>query len=346
MSGDDLVPGGPPAGGLGAGSPQSPVRGKPVDFPTRRAMVGAIDTHVHAMPFINESDMNMDIFELSREAALATMGAIVLKPYFGSSCQIAYLANKYAGGVPIIGGVTLNFAAGGFNPDAVLVAADEGVYEGFRPGRVVWMPERSALHRAKRLGFPAEQQAKYLSPFRNGDPKAGLIGEAKAVLEVIAERDLVLATSHISPEEGLALIQAAHGMGARRFLLTHASHDAVGYTLEQKKRAIEMGAYVEEVVLTWEPAMSLFHYSPIDANRVIFEAIDELGPDHYTLGTDSGFWVAARPADAYSVFVSLLLRRGLSVEDVRKMTVDNPTRLLRLDRPDDRPPVTRDQIGN
>lgn len=324
----------------------APARRRPVDFPTRQAMLGAIDTHVHAMPFINESQMNMDVFELARQANQAGMGAIVVKPYFGSSCQIAYLTNKYAGGVPVIGGVTLNFAAGGFNPDAVIVAADDGVYDGFRPGRVVWMPERSALHRAKKLGFSVEEQARYLSPFKGGDPKAGLLGEARAVLEVIAERDLVLATSHVSPEEGLALIEAAHGLGARRFLLTHASHDAVGYTLEQKRRAVEMGAFIEEVALTWEPAMSLFHYSPVDANRVIFEAIDEIGPDHYTLGTDSGFWVSALPTDAYSVFVSLLLSRGLSVEDVRKMTVDNPTRLLRLDQPDDRSPVTRDQIGN
>lgn len=312
----------------------------------REALRGAIDTHVHAQPFINEFQMKVDVFDVAREAADLGMAAIVIKPYFGSSCQIAYLANKYSGGARVVGGVTLNFCAGGFNPDAVVVSADDGVFAGTRPGRVVWMPERSALHRARVLGLPSAAQAKHLSPFVGDDPRRGLIGEAKAICEIIAERDLVLATSHLSPAEGLALIEAAHGFGARRFLVTHASHSGVRYTIDEKRRAVELGAYIEESALTWEPAMSFFHYSAIDAHRDIFEAMDLIGPDHYTLSSDCGFAVAPRPSEALSVFVALLLARGVALTDVRKMAVDNPTKLLRLNEPDVRPPVTRDEIGN
>jgi hypothetical protein len=298
------------------------------------------------MPFINESGMMIDAFELSRGAAAVGMRAVVLKPYFGSSCQVAYLANKYAGGATVVGGVTLNFAAGGFNPDAVRVAAHDGVYNGFRPGRVVWMPERSARHRARRLGFPPEELERYLSPFRRGDVDAGLIPQADEVLSVIAEEDLVLATSHLSPEEGLALIELGKQRGINRFLLTHATHDGVGYTLEQKKQAAAMGALIEESVITWEPAMSLFHYRPVDANSEIFDAIIDIGPEHYCLGTDAGFWATPSPPDAYRVFVALLLGRGLSVEQVRRMAVDNPAALLKLDEEDLRPEATRDSLGN
>ena len=130
-------------------------------------------SHVHAMPFINESEMIYDVFELAQMAHSQGLAAIVVKPYFGSSCQIAYLANKYANGATVVGGVTLNFSAGGINPDAVRVAAHDGVYRGFRPGRVVWMPERSARHRARYLGFSPDQQQRYLSPFRHGDVDGG-----------------------------------------------------------------------------------------------------------------------------------------------------------------------------
>lgn len=314
--------------------------------PVEQVMEGAVDAHVHAMPFINESGMMVDVFELSRLAAANRMRAVVVKPYFGSSCQIAYLANKYAGGATVVGGVTLNFAAGGFNADAVRVAAHDGVYDGFRPGRVVWMPERSARHRAKYLGFSPEEQARYLTPFVDGDVDKGLISQADEVLDVIAQEDLVLATSHLSPEEGLALIELGKQRGISRFLLTHATHDGVGYTFEQKKRAAELGAYIEESVITWEPAMSLFHYRPVDANSEIFDAIVEIGPEHYCLGTDSGFWAMPSPPDAYRVFVALLLAKGLSVEQVRTMAVDNPVRLLKLDEPDLRPEASRDELGN
>ena len=113
----------------------------------------------------------------------------------------------------------------------------------------------------------------------------------------------MLATSHISPEEGLALIAEGASIGISRFLITHASHHGVGYTFEQKRRAIELGAYIEETVITWEPAMSLFHYRPIDAQKDIFDAIVELGPEHFCLGTDCGFWATPSPADAYRSFI-------------------------------------------
>lgn len=319
--------------------------GRPL-HPVEQVLAGAVDVHVHAMPFINESAMKLDVFELSRQAAEAGMRAVLVKPYFGSSCQIAYLANKYAGGAQVVGGVTLNFAAGGFNPDAVRVAAHDGIYQGFRPGRVVWMPERSARHRARYLGLPDDEVDRYLSPFRNGDVDAGLIPQAADVLDVMAEEDMVLATSHLSPEEGLALIELAKQRGVRRFLITHATHHGVGYTLEQKRRAAELGALIEESTITWQPAMSLFHYQPVDADREIFDAIVEIGPEYFCLGTDAGFWATPSPVEAMRTFVALLLHKGLTVEQVRRMAVDNPVRLLGLDEPDNRPEATRDSLRN
>lgn len=314
--------------------------------PVLEVLKGAVDTHLHAMPFINESVMEYDVFQVSQEAARAQMRAVVIKPYFGSSCQVAYLANKYANGAQVVGGITLNFAAGGFNADAVRVAAHDGVYSGFRPGRVAWMPERSALHRARHLGFDAATQEKYLSPFRGGDVDKGLTTQAAEVLEVIGQEDMVLATSHLSPEEGLGLVELGKAFGITRYLLTHATHDGVGYTFEQKKQAASMGAFIEESTITWEPAMSLFHYRPVDANSEIFDAIIEIGPEHFCLGTDAGFWAMPSPLEAMKVFVALLMGRGLSVEQLRKMTVDNPVKLLRLDEPDQRPEATRDSLGN
>jgi hypothetical protein len=309
-----------------------------------RVMKGGVDAHVHAGPFINETTMIWDIFELAREARAAGLRAVVLKSHFGSSCPAAGLANRHSGGALVVGGVTLNWSVGGFNADAVRVAAHEGIHDGFRPGRIVWMPERSSRHRARLLGLPDEER--YLSPFRNNDIDAGLTPEAREVCKVIAEEGLVLATSHVSPEEGIALIEEARALGARKFVLTHASNTGVAYTLDQKRRAVELGALIEEAAISWEPAMQLFHYRPVDANAEIIEGIKTIGSEHFILASDCGYSVVPKPTEALRVFVALLLGSGIADEEVKRMVVDNPVALLGLDEVDPRSPVTRDEIGN
>jgi hypothetical protein len=309
-----------------------------------RALAGGVDAHVHTGPFINETTMLWDAFELARAAGEIGLRAVVVKSYFGSSCMTAALANRYAGGASVVGGVTLNWATGGINPDAVRVAAHEGAYGGFRPGRVVWMPERSSLHRARMLRLP--DQERYLSPFPCGEVDRGLTAEAAAVCEVIAEEDLVLATSHLSPEEGLALIELAKGYGVKRFVITHASNTAVAYTLDQKRRAAALGALIEEAAVVWEPGMELFHYAPIDAHAEIFHAMREIGPEHYILASDCGMGVVSKPTEALRTFAALLLAVGFTEQEVRTMAVTNPTSLLRLDEPDERPAATRDSLVN
>ena len=318
--------------------PPAPALAKPLEL-----LAGGVDAHVHAGPFINETTFVWDVFELARAAKEIGLRAVVVKSYFGSSCGIAGLANKYAGGATVVGGVTLNWSVGGINPDAVRVAAHEGVFGGFRPGRVVWMPERSSAHRARLLGLP--NQDRYLSPFVRCDIDAGLTPEARDVCEVIAAEDLVLATSHLSPEEGLQLIVEARKLGATKFVVTHASNSGVGYTLDQKREAANLGAFIEEAAVTWEPAMALFRYKPADAAAII-DAIKEIGPSHFILASDCGFGTTPKPTDALRVFVALLHAQGLSDAEIRQMAVDNPTELFGLDEIDDRAPATRDSIAN
>jgi hypothetical protein len=314
--------------------------------PSQRLLRGAIDAHVHAGPFIDDQTMMVDVFDLARAAGAAGMAAVVVKSYFGSSCVAAGLANRHAGGARVVGGVTLNWATGGFNADAVRVAAHEGSHDGFKPGRVVWMPERSSLHRARLLGFDAATQARHLSPYPDGDVRRELLPEAREVLEVIAEEDLVLATSHLGPEEALAYMAEARTLGVTRMVVTHASNPGVGWSLEQKRRAIELGALIEEAVISWEPAMALFHYEPVDAKTQILDAMHELGPEHYVLATDCGFHVAPEPVEALRMFIALVLASGFSEGQVRAMVSDNARRLLRLDEVDERPRMTRDRLGN
>ncbi|GLW98288.1 DUF6282 family protein [Microtetraspora sp. NBRC 16547] len=311
-----------------------------------RLLEGAVDTHVHAAPFIDDSMFLVDVFQLSRAAADAGMRAVVLKNWFGSSCPAAFLANRYAGGVQVLGGVVLNFAVGGINADAVRVAAHEGYDRGFRPGRVVWMPERSSLFRARLLGLDAEDQAKALSPFPGGDIDRPITPQAREVLDVIAEEDMVLATSHLGPDEALVFLEHARAAGVTRMVVTHASSGGVRWSLDQKKRAVELGACIEEAAISWQPAMKAFGYPVTDAAVEMFAAMREIGPEHYVLASDSGMKIAPSPIESMRVFATLLLASGFTGDEVRAMAVENPRRLLRLDQDDHRPPTTRNELKN
>jgi hypothetical protein len=313
-----------------------------VTHPRSALLAGAVDSHVHAAPFVNADTFLVDAFELATAAKAAGLSAVVLKSYFGSSCPAAYLANRHAGGATVVGGITLNRSVGGFNAEAVKASAYEGAHAGFRPGRVVWMPERSSLHRARLLGI---DETGMLSPFPGGDPSKPLIPEAREVLDVIAEEDLVLATSHLGPEEALAFLAHAADLGVTRFVITHASNPGVSWSTAQKKRAVELGAYIEEAAICWEPAMSLFHYTPVDAKREILEPLHEIGPQHYLLASDGGFRFSPSPPEAMRVFVELLHADGFTEAEIRQMAVENPRNVFRLDTPDPRPGTTRDRLG-
>jgi hypothetical protein len=280
------------------------------------------------MPSVGEDIWLQDVFELAREGDEFGLDAICVKYHFGSSAGHAYLANKYAGAehCKIIGGVTLNKAAGGWNPEAVRILAQDAHLNGFRNGRIVWFPERDALGDAKILGKPDLHD--YLSPFCNQDIEDGLLPEVVQILEIIAKEDLCLALSHTSPEESLALIPEARRLGVRHIVATHASGGNVGWTFEQEKLGAEMGVIFEESVITWTPAMRIFGYDVIDARQEIIEHIKAIGPEHYCISSDCGYVQGASPVEGMRIFVAMLLDEGFTDDQIRVMTHTNAARLL------------------
>ena len=292
---------------------------------------GSIDTHCHAMPSVGEDVWLQDVFELVQDGDRAGMAAICVKYHFGSSAGQAYLANKYAGAerCKIIGGVTLNRATGGWNPEAVRILAQDAHLNGFRSGRIVWFPERDALGDAQVLGKPDLEN--YLSPFRNQRIEDGLLPEVVEILEVIAQEDLLLALSHTSPEESLALIPEARRLGVKNILATHASGGNVGWTFEQEQRGAELGLMFEESVITWLPAMRIFGYDVIDARKDIVEHIRAIGPEHYCISSDCGYVQGPAPVEAMRIFIAMLLDEGFSDEQIEMMTRTNAAKLLGLE---------------
>src|SRR3954465_7782087 len=157
---------------------------------------GAIDVHVHSDP--DNVPRSLDGIEAAKQARSEGMRAIVLKNHYEPTAGLAYLARKEAPGIEVFGGIDLNLTVGGMNAAAVEHLTQ--VAGGW--GRLVWMST-----------FDAENQVRYSKenrPFVTVSRNGELLPETKAVVAVIAQHDLVLATGHVSAPEGLMLIHEGH----------------------------------------------------------------------------------------------------------------------------------------
>ncbi|MEG0754503.1 MAG: cytosolic protein, partial [Angelakisella sp.] len=88
------------------------------------------------------------------------------------------------------------------------------------------------------------------------------------------------------------------------------------------RELVSYGAYIEHCYTTW--ATGKVDYS------ITQEQIKAIGADHVILATDLGQTTSIYPDEGMLEFsVRLLKEGGMSEQDIRKMTVDNPTALIK-----------------
>ena len=272
-------------------------------------LTGVIDMHVHAGPDSRPRAMN-DL-EAARRARDAGLRAIVLKNHFTMTTDRAALAIEQVEGLEIFGGIALNRAVGGINPEAVRqsVAFDRG------RGKVVWLPTFDAEFYVKRAGTGAT----YVSVMKNGNPVAELV----EVFQIVAENNLILAMGHSAPEEVLVLIPFAKKQGVRQILVTHVfGQDATNLQMQQMADA---GAMME---LDWLAA-----YTNPELLKDYVEVIQSIGAEHFIISSDFG--QAGNPDHATGMrqFIKALIEAGINQTQIQMMARNNPATLLGLDQP-------------
>ena len=173
------------------------------------------DLHVHAAPsLLPRHGDDRQTVAAEREAGFST---IVLKAHEGSTVERATCAGDGA-----FGGIVLNSAVGGANPDAVEIAARLG-------GRVVWMPTVSA--RTHKAGAASPELAVHrgfeLRLVEVLDDAGALRPEWFDVLDAVARHDLLLCSGHLSAAETVVLFTQARRRGVARLLVNHPDRKSV-----------------------------------------------------------------------------------------------------------------------
>jgi hypothetical protein len=295
------------------------VRGYSPPPPAVSPVRGLIDFHTHAAPDVFGRAVNDD--DLAAFAAARQMEAVVFKNHVTSTADRAWLARRHVAGIKIFGGIVLNGAVGGINPQAVeWMWRMQGGH-----GRVVWFPTFDADNHVRRAGTAP-------SGIRVVDERGTVLPATREVLKVCAAQRLVVHTGHSSAEQALALIAAAREERCDRIVVTHAQFDVVGMTEAQMKKAASLGAKMELCAL----GMLVGPTAPLEwmrhSQRVPIEEtaarIRNVGARHFVLGTDLGQTGNPTPADGLQMFVTGLMAAGLSREQIETMGREVPGALL------------------
>jgi hypothetical protein len=275
-----------------------------------RVLRGAIDIHVHAAP--DNVARSIDGLDVAKLARAKGMRGIVLKNHYDPTAGLAFLARKEAPGLEVFGGIDLNLTVGGMNAAAVEHMTQ--VTGGW--GRVVWMSTFDAENQV----HYAKQNRPFVSVARDGD----LLPATKAVIEVIARHRLVLATGHVSAQEGLMLLREGRRQGVEHMVVTHAANAPVLMDVAQMQEAAKLGAFIEFV------GGSLAGADAAPRMDRFADAIRRIGPDFCIASSDLGQQGNALPPDGFAAFLLALRARGFSDQEVGRMSKENPARLLRL----------------
>ena len=273
-------------------------------------LTGAIDIHVHTEP--DSRPRSVDALEAVRQAKAAGMRALVIKNHYEFTSGLAYLVGKQVPGIEVFGGVDLNLTVGGMNPAAVeYMAATTG-----NRGKLVWMST-----------FDAENQVRFSKENRPSvrvSNQGQLLQVTKDVIAAIARHSLVLATGHVSPEEGLMLVRDANQQGVRHIVITHAMNDPIRMTVLQMQEAAKLGAFIEFVGGNIGDADGKARVTRFA------DAIKKVGPESCILSSDLGQKGNPLPTDGFAAFIAAIKAQGFSNQDIDRMTRRNPAQLLGL----------------
>lgn len=263
-------------------------------------LTGFIDPHVHAAP--EHIPRLLDDISLVRQALEAKMAGVLIKSHTTLTADRATIARKVVPGIRVWGGLVLNKAMGGFNPAAVQVALQYGAAE-------IWMPTIDA----------ANHQLHYSQSGSGLGIGAGRVSHAlHEILTLIAERDAILGTGHLSATETCTLVRVARRHGVKKILITHPEAPFISMPVAVQRDLAALGCFFERTWVFTTPALGCI----LGPKRIIQE-IREVGFESTVLASDMGQVGNPPPVEGLRAFAEACLNAGFDESQVRRMGAEN-----------------------
>lgn len=291
-------------------------------------MVGGIDAHVHSNPHQIPQIHSQDVLALAQQAKQAGMRAVIIKDVGGSTTGAAYVATRTGGGVPVYGMLVMNLAVGGINPRGVYVALNHG--DG---AKVIHFPTGDSLNHfnyRKKYYFGVNlplTEAQAITVIKDGR----LIDEVREIISLVNERGATLATSHLSAAETRMVVREAKDQGLERVIISHALWPMTGLTIDDLKTFAAQGCLIEFEYCRTMPMTYFVHGEVPEDPRTIVKTMKDIGAEHCFICSDLGQLYSPLPVEGMRSYVAILLRCGMTPDDIRLMFHRNPARIAGLD---------------
>ena len=276
-----------------------------------RTLAGTIDIHVHSAP--DNTPRSVDAIEAATLARARGMRAIVLKNHYDPTGGLAYLVRTQVPGIEVFGGVDLNLTIGRHEPGGRRTH-DEGIRRMGTPRVDVHLRRREPGSLLEREPAVRQHVAQRRAAARG---QAGDRGDREA-RPGARHRTRFARRSADAAARGPAAGRSAHGRHARdepAGVDGHSAHAGSGET-----RARSSSSW-RALSTTADAAARVDRYAA---------AIRAIGPEFCVLSSDLGQKANALPPDGFAAFLSALEARGLTTQDVDRMSKQNPARLLGL----------------
>ena len=278
-----------------------------VSEPARELLQGAIDIHVHCSPD-PYAERRLSADTLVQRAREASMGGLVLKSHEYPTQPLAWLLDRQNDDIDVYGGIALDHGVGGLNMEAVSVSLAIGA-------KVVWMPT-----------FDAEAWREQRPESRHSpgpgitvlDEMGDLKHEAMAILDLVGEREAVIASGHLSTAETVELVRESRRRGIRSVI----THGSFWIDLEAQQELVGLGAYVEQVMV------ATTHKDGEEQWERIQQQVRAVGPEHVVLSSDLGQAANPEPPVGFGMWIERFLDAGFPASDVGRMVRENPKALL------------------
>lgn len=275
---------------------------------------GAIDMHVHCSPDTIKRLMTAP--DYVKDCKARGMDAVVLKCHQFNTNEMADTISQFVPGIKVFGSITLNET---FGPTINVFAAKQAISMSDGKCACVWLPTQSAVADKKAKGQTGGLPV--------CDAEGKVVPEVVSLMELCAEKNVILATGHSAPEECVALSIKAHEVGLHKLVCTHFSspmrHVA---TQVQAETCLKNGAWLEHSFVNW------YDLDDKDAFVKRVASFIDLDPTHQFIDTDLGQPKNPHPCDGLRQFITELERvAGYTQEKIRLINHDVPSFLLGLD---------------
>lgn len=309
-----------PAGRYAA---EAPAAAPGMDF-----LIGAVDSHVHCCPHINQRTITL--FDAVRAAARAGLCGLGLMDVFANTSGLAALANRELGhlGVDVFGGVILEPYAGGLSPRVVETALKMGY--GGSGARFVSLPCHHTAFVARSEGrSPAYVETTLEIPLSGALPDP-----LPEIIDLCVKADVVFNLGHLSGSEAVRVAELAAARGCTRMLAP------AGYLDKDEALAIAAtGCLIEYSFFVFSHATDIpqtmidkeaHRFARADFGRML-AVIDTVGAEHVVVSSDSGALVLPPPVEALREFIVMMTSCGVTPDQIRRMVGANPARLFKVD---------------